>query len=948
MRAVGADPINFQWRFAAGSYPRAVESSFDDSGWEQVNLPHDWAIAGPFDPKGNPDTAKLPWKGEGWYRKCFKLPASAEGQRLQFLFDGIMASPTVYLNGEKVGSWIYGYNSFWIDATEAANFGGENMLTIHVDTRRHRSRWYPGAGIYRKISKRLVNPVHIPVWGIYVTTPSVGDAEATVRAEIDIANKSGRPETVCVEAVVVDPQGQIAATERESLQIDEKTRRAILELKVSNPLRWDIDHPHLYVLRTRVTVNGLEVDREVASFGIRSFQWTPDDGFRLNGQRIALQGVNEHHTHGMLGAAFFPAAMERKLRILKDMGINSIRTSHNPDAPELVEICDRLGILVVNELYDKWDATGGASVGTPEFVEKYAEREVKNFVLRDRNSPSVVIWSISNEDHNILARRDGSGGALVDKVVGYFKKYDASRPTLMVGHMPKGADRSTEIFDSVDVSGWNYSARYANFRRNYPEKPVVYSETASSFGTRGYYNLELPDAKTDYQPGPYQSNFGLTAAIWADIPEHEFERMRRDDFLTGNFVWSGFDYLGEPTPARGKNIPPELRCEARSSYFGVIDLAGIPKDAFYLYRSRWKKDEHTVHLSPHWNWSEGDRVPVIVYTDGDEAELFLNGKSLGRKAKLDPDALRPANLAFGRPAHATSSQIVQDENGNVLADHTPNKAIDGNPETRWCAAGSDFPQSWEVDLGELRLVTNVVIQWEARGAHCDFDLLASTNNRTWKELLGRRDFVGERMTIQVEPTEARYLRVRVNGHASGMWASIREFEVFDDAARTQEPYFDVVDAYRVRFLDVAYEAGELMAVAYKDGKRIGQDKVRTAGDFAELAATADRTELHANGMDLCYVTIRMLDEDGTLCPLAVNGLNFEVQGAAELIGVGNGDQMGMESLSDNDHTLFFGQAVAVLRSKHDEIGKAHLEVTADNGLRSEVEVVFLRDNTTRP
>lgn len=935
----GVDPINFDWRFARGAHPEAVESNFDDSGWEQIDLPHDWAIDGPFDAKGNPDTAKLPWKGEGWYRKHFTLPEVPERKRLQFIFDGIMASPSVYLNGKKVGSWIYGYNSFWIDATDAANFGGENVLTVHADTREHTSRWYPGAGIYRKISTRLVDPVHIPVWGVYVTTPSVEDAKATVRAEVDIVNLTGQSKTGNVEIEIVDPNGKMVAGERKSFRVEAEPGKMRLDLTVLNPMRWDIDAPHLYTLKTRAFVNGQIVDQQDTSFGIRTFKWTANDGFHLNGRRVDLRGVNEHHTHGMLGAAFFPRAMARKLEILRDMGINALRTSHNPEAPEVLEMCDRLGIVVINELYDKWDHTAGVQVDTAAYVKQYAEREVKNFVLRDRNHPSVVIWSISNEDYNTLDSRDGKGARLVDEVVGFFKKYDPTRPTLMVAHMPHAADRDKHIFDKVDVSGWNYSARYTNFRQNYPEKPVIYSETASAFGTRGYFNLELPSAKTNYKPGPYQSDYGLTAPMWADIPEYEFERMRKDKFLAGNFVWTGFDYLGEPTPARGKGAP-ELEFAARSSYFGLIDLAGLPKDAFYLYRSLWRKDDHTVHLSPHWNWSEDDRVPVIVYTDGDEAELFLNGKSLGRKAKLDPNKIEPANFAFGKTVNATSAQIIQDEGGNVIADRTADKAVDGNPETRWSAESGAFPQVWEVDLGTNRLFSTIVIQWESRDTRYDFELLASTDYRQWKELSGQRDSVRELMTIRLAPTEARYLKVRVLGHAGGAWAGIREFEIFDSAVLAQNPYFDIVDAYRIRFFDVPYAPGELKVVAYKNGKRIGEDSVRTAGPAAKLDLRTDRNELKADGMFLCYVTVRMLDENGNLCPFAMNELTFETAGAAKFMGAASGDQMGMESMTGNRHSLFYGQAVAVLRSKHGESGQASLRVTADNGLRSEIRVSF--------
>ncbi len=933
------DPINFGWRFAVGDHSRAADAAFDDSAWEAVDLPHDWAIKGPFDPKGNPDTAKLPWQGEGWYRKRFDLPAEARGKRLQFVFDGVMSGPTVYLNGREIGSWIYGYNSFWIDATEAANLGGENVLAVHADTRKHSSRWYPGAGIYRKITMRLVDPVHIPVWGVHVTTPSVADARATVQAEVDVANATGRTRTVGVESEIVAPGGEVVARERRSLPLDGDSAKARFELTVEKPLRWDIAHPHLYTLRTSVFVEGKVVDRNETTFGIRTFEWTANDGFHLNGRRVELKGVNEHHTHGMLGAAFYPRAMERKFELLRDMGFNSLRTSHNPEAPEVLALCDRLGIIVVNELYDKWDKTAGAPVKTPEYVDTYAEREVKNFVLRDRNHPSVVIWSISNEDYNTLGSRDGRGARLVDKVAGFFKKYDPTRPTLMVAHMPEAADRQTRLFDNVDVSGWNYSARYTNFRQNYPEKPVIYSETASAFGTRGYYDLRLPNAKTDYGPGPYQSDHNLTAAIWADIPEYEFERMRKDSFLAGNYVWTGFDYLGEPTPARGKGSP-ELKQAARSSYFGLIDLAGLPKDAFYLYRGLWNTTDRTVHLAPHWNWSAGDQVPVFVYTDGDEAELFLNGRSLGRKTKLDPAKIEPANFAFGKTVNATSAQVVQDDGGNVIADRTADKAVDGNPETRWSAASGDFPQDWRVDLGRPRTFSTVVIQWESRDARYDFDLLASDDQREWKVLPGERASVRERMTIKLQPTEARYLKVRVRGHPRKSWASIREFEVFDSTVLAQDPYFDIVDAYRIRFLDIPYEPGELKAVAYKAGEKIGEKSVRTAGAPATLDVRADRTELRADGMDLCHVTVRLLDAKGNLCPLAMNELTFETEGAASFLGVANGDPMGMDSLTDDKHRLFHGQAVAVLRSKPGASGPASLKVTADNGPRAEVRMTF--------
>jgi beta-galactosidase len=933
------DPINFDWRFAKGDHAAAKDPGFDDSSWQRVNLPHDWAISGPFNPNGHADTAKLPWFGEGWYRKHFTLPAEAAGKRLQFVFDGVMASPKIFLNGSEVGSWTYGYNSFWIDATEAAKFRGENVLTVHSDTRQHESRWYPGAGIYRKVTMRLADPVHIPVWGVYVTTPAVSDAEASIRVEVEIANQSSGSLPVEVVAEILGPNGKIVVKQSKSQTVEVGSASLPFEFKVAKPLRWDIDHPHLYVTRTRVLVSGREVDAKDTTFGIRTINWTANDGFQLNGRRVDLQGVCEHHTHGMLGAAFIPRAMERKLEILREMGINALRTSHNAEAPEVLEICDRLGIVVINELYDKWDGTAGVRVKAAEYVEHHAEREVRNFVRRDRNHPSAVIWSISNEDWPVLANSDGVSSQHVARVVSFFKKYDPSRPTLMVSPVPDSANRDKHIFDAVDASGWNYARTYANFRQNYPDKPIIYTETASAFGTRGYYALKTPASKTDYGPGPYQNNYGFTAAPWSDIPEYEFERMRKDPYVCGLFPWTGFDYLGEPTPARGQGAP-ELKDSAHTSFFGIIDLAGLPKDAFYLYRSQWRKDTRTVHVTPHWNWSAGDRVPVIVYTDGDEAELFLNGRSLGRKAKLDPDKMDAANFAFGRNVKASSSEVVQNQGGNILADRSANKAVDGNPETRWCAADGSFPQEFQVDLGRDRAFSRININWENQGADYQFELLASPDGTRWETISGQVAHAGSATTITLPATQTRHLKIRVLGSKEGRWASIREFGVYDSDASAQDPYFNIVDAYRLRFLDVAYEPGELKAVAYKKGKKIGQSVVRTAAAPAALELKADRTKLAADGMDLCYVTVRLLDAKKNLCPLAMNRLRFETQGAALFMGVANGDQMGLDPLTDETHPLFYGQAVAVLRSKPGASGPAVLTVTDDNGIRATIRVKF--------
>lgn len=815
--------INFGWKFAKGNHQSAIEPSFNDSLWESIDLPHDWAISGPFgslDSSGH--TGKLPWRGEGWYRKSFELPANIEGKHLQFLFDGVMANPTIYLNGEKVGSWRYGYNSFWVDATEAAKFGETNVLTVHADTRQHHSRWYPGAGIYRKVSMRLVDPVHIPVWGVYITTPEIKENEATVLTNIEIANKTNEAKSVTLEINISDPSGTIVANVSKEIGINEgETAISERKIKIEAPLLWDIESPNLYTCQTILKVNNKAVQTDETNFGIRTFKWTANDGFHLNGRRVQLQGVNLHHDQGPLGAAFFPRAMERQLEIMQDMGVNSLRTSHNACAPEVLDLCDKMGIIVFNELFDKYGPTASVECSTGEYVDNYAEAEVTNFVRRDRNHPSVLLWSIGNEIPDLLNDSDGKAAEHISNMVKYFKKHDDTRPTTMGCHIPWVSVGNKHILDALETSGWNYGRRYVTTRKAYPNMPLIYSESASAFGTRGAYKLELPKSKTDWGTNDGEiTSYMLTSAKWSDIPEIEFEYMRIDTFMAGEFVWTGFDYLGEPTPYQLgewlKGVTREDGALARSSYFGIVDLAGLPKDSYYNYRSLWNKKENTVFLAPHWNWSghEGEGIPVFVYTNGDEAELFLNGKSLGKKKKINPDSTK-------------LSQSIANS----------------------------------------------------------FEFVVTEGDK-------------------------------------------------------ENPYYDIVDAYRIRWFDIPYEPGELKAVAYKNGERIGETTVKTAGEAKELKLTPDRTNLKADGMGLCYVTIEMVDENGTVCPLAMDNLEFSVEGAAKLMGVANGNQMGHDSFTDNTHPLFFGKAVAVLRNIPGESGEATLKVKSEGGIESQIEVDF--------
>jgi beta-galactosidase len=822
------DPsFNFDWKFAKGEQAASIEPGFEDAAWESVDLPHDWAISGPFGPIDAPgNTGKLPWNGEGWYRKSFDLPAKADGKRLQFLFDGVMANPTVYLNGTEIGSWRYGYNSFWLDATEAANFGENNVLTVHADTREHRSRWYPGAGLYRKVGMRLVEPVHIPVWGVFVTTPEVSDEKAVVNIAVEVANKSSESQVVGVEVTLLDPDGNEVLSGNGQAEVNSGENGLVeLILDIENPSMWDIEHPDLYTCNTSIIMGKKVVHQASTNFGVRTFEWTANDGFHLNGRRVQLYGVNLHHDQGPLGAAFFPRAMERQLEIMKDMGVNSLRTSHNACAPEVLDLCDRMGIIVWDELFDKYGSTAGVQCSTEEYINNYAEREVANFVRRDRNHASIFLWSIANETGDLLSNREGSKSAeFINTMVGYFKDYDTTRPITMGCHVPGASVGEGRILEGIETTGWNYGRRYWTTRKAYPDMPLIYSESASCFGTRGSYKLQLPESKLDYGDDGELTGHMLTAARWSDIPEHEFEYMRIDTFMAGEYVWTGFDYLGEPTPVSNFGRPGSDRYRqatrdgstARSSYFGIVDLAGLPKDSYYNYRSLWNHKENTVHLAPHWNWEghEGEKVPVFVYTNGDEAELFLNGVSLGRRKKIDPDKVK------------TSMAIAADLEYSVSSDDEEN------------------------------------------------------------------------------------------------------------------PYFEIVDAYRLRWLDVAYEPGELKAVAYDNGKLIGEAIVKTAGNADNLNLTPDRTTLKADGMDLCYVTIEMVDSDGIVCPLAMDMLEFNVEGAARMMGVANGNQMGHDVFTDATHPLFYGKAVAVLRNIPGQTGEATLTVKTESGIEASLGVNF--------
>jgi len=622
------------WKFTKGNPENAERPGFNDATWESVSVPHDWAISGPFDPKGDGNTGKLPWKGEGWYRTGIDLAQADANKRIYLIFDGVMAFPKVYVNGKRAGSWDYGYNSFYLDVTDHVIFGQKNILAVYTNTVEHDSRWYPGAGIYRKVQLLKVDPVHLGIWGNHITTPIVKPHYADVRISSTVLNMSSRADSIKVVQTILDPKGNELQSKEIIKYLNPKEEKNLeVTLKVLDPQRWDVENPNLYATKTQVFFGDKLVDEKVSTFGIRTTRFTANDGFYLNDKRVQLKGVNLHHGHGPLGAAFHPRAMERQLEIMKSMGVNAIRNSHNVAAPELLELCDRMGLLFFNEIFDKYDAK--ADITDTTNFEEFAHRNIKNFVLRDRNHPSVFLWSVGNEIGDVQWNID-NGFQKLHTMVNYVKKYDHTRPVTLVNDNMQSA--SMRHFDYYDIHAWNYGRRYRLARQMEPDKAVVISESASTLSTRGFYEFPLPEDKTEVTGSLQVSSYDFNSPSWAEIADDDFMWQQDEPYIAGEFVWTGFDYLGEPTPYTGmtaKEMNLGEEAAARSSYFGIVDLVGIPKDRYYLYKSYWKPEEKTIHILPHWNWEgrEGEVTPVFVYTNGDCAELFINGKSKGKQCK---------------------------------------------------------------------------------------------------------------------------------------------------------------------------------------------------------------------------------------------------------------------------------------------------------------------------
>jgi beta-galactosidase len=628
--------FNDGWRFHLGDVPEAQQSAFRDATWTALRLPHDWAIDGPFDAKLNPHTGALPVSGIGWYRKSFTLPSSVKQRYVSVEFDGAMANARVWLNGVELGGRPYGYIGFNVDLTAHLRWDGQpNVLAVKIAPEPNASRWYPGAGIYRNVWLEITGPVHVARWGTYVTTPQASATRATVAVQTQLRNRRDIAAKASIRATILDAGGQPVSQGTTAADVAAGSMQTVAAtLDVAHPELWDVDRPYLYSLVTEVLEAGAVVDRYVTPFGIRSIAFDRQRGFLLNGRSVKLHGVCLHHDLGALGAAVNRRATERQLQIMKAAGVNAIRTSHNPPSPELLEFADRLGLLVMDEAFDMWRIPKVVN-GYSKFYDEWSERDVRDMVRRDRNHPSVIMWSIGNE---IPEQGSADGWKEARRLTSFFHAEDPTRPTTSAFNSPDDAIRNRLAYE-VDIPGFNYApTRYQRILDEHPDWIIYGSETASCVSSRGVYHL--PIEKYEKHPSHQISSYDVIAPPWAYCPDVEFDAQERVPRLLGEFVWTGFDYIGEPTPyfdeaADGRDWP------ARSSYFGMVDLAGFPKDRYFLYQSAWLKTP-MVHLLPHWNWAghEGQPIPVMVYSNADEVELFLDGRSLGaQKTRTTPVAL---------------------------------------------------------------------------------------------------------------------------------------------------------------------------------------------------------------------------------------------------------------------------------------------------------------------
>jgi beta-galactosidase len=653
------------WQFNLGDVPNAQSASFDDSTWRSLDLPHDWSIELPFNQKSAAGAGGGYLDGgTGWYRKTFTLPQSMTGKKVFIDFDGVYMNSDVWINGHDLGVHPYGYTSFQYDLTPYLNFDGSaNVIAVKVVNNQPTSRWYSGSGIYRNVWLEVTNPVHVDNWGTYVTTPNITtNADLTNSAEVDAAtavvNETADNQTVLLTSTVLDSNNNTVATTTSSNAIAAGgTYKFAHVLNVSDAKLWSIDTPTLYTLKTEVSIGGNVVDTYNTSFGIRSFNFDPNTGFSLNGKSMKIQGVCLHQDLGSLGSSVNYAAIYRQLQIMKSMGVNAVRTSHNPPAPELLDAADILGIMVMDEAFDMWGTSKNSNDYGKYFNQKapdgltWAQKDIQSMVNRDKNHASVIIWSIGNE---ISDTKTAAGVTTAKNLRDWVKAIDTTRPvTCAIAYWDTINTYSQQVNALMDIAGYNYGeSKYDSDHAAYPNRVILGTETVSEFSSRGVYHFPVNSTKTwsDYQSSAYGTSTNFRTA------EDAWYQDKNRSFVAGEFIWTGFDYIGEPTP---------YSWPAKSSYFGAVDTAGFPKDEYYFYKSQWTTTP-MVHILPSWNWQTGQTIPVWAYTNAATVELFLNGKSLGVQTNNPngPTFHLAWNVAY---EPGTLKAVAKDKDGNVVA-----------------------------------------------------------------------------------------------------------------------------------------------------------------------------------------------------------------------------------------------------------------------------------------
>lgn len=784
-RSVAGEPVrsrelfNKNWKFFAGDDKAASGAGYKDSWWRTLNLPHDWSIEGDFSKynPAKPEGGGLP-AGIAWYRKTFTVPSSSKGKSLYISFDGIYRDSEVWINGKYLGKRPNGYISFSYELTPYIHYGGKNVISVRVDNSlQPNSRWYSGSGIYRNVWLETVDKVHVAQWGTFVTTPEVNEASALVSVQTTVRNDSGKDKDLRLKVALYDPAGKKVAETESPLHSVDSLSVVGQQLRVERPLLWSADHPVLYKAVTEIYEGGNLKDRYETPFGIRYFRFDEKEGFFLNGKRLKILGVCNHHDLGALGAAINIRAMQRQLQLLKDMGCNGIRTSHNPPAPELLDLCDQMGFIVMDEAFDMWNKKKNSGDYHLDFA-KWHRKDLEDQIRRDRNHPSVIMWSIGNE---IREQFDSTGITITRELAGIVKGLDTTRPVTSALTEMDPTKNFISQSGALDLLGFNYNHdKFAELPAKFKGGKFIASETTSAEATRGHYDMPSDsirrwpvDAKSKFTSGNPDytvSSYDNVSAYWGSTHEENWKTVKKLDHIAGMYVWTGFDYLGEPTP---------YPWPARSSYFGIIDLAGFPKDAYYMYQSEWTQ-KPVLHLFPHWNWKEGQMVDVwAYYNNADEVELFLNGRSLGTRKK----------------------------------------------------EGDDLHVMW-----------------------------------------------------------------------------------------------------RVKF-----EPGVLKAVSRKAGKEILTKEIHTAGNPAKIELSADRSVIKADGTDLSFVTVRILDNDGYEVPYADNLVRFGILGQGFLAGTDNGYQADMQSFKVPFRKAFKGKCIAIVQSSGKK-GKIVLRAEAAGLVSSEITI----------